>query len=156
MMGFPYGSAGKESACNARDLGSIPGLGRSPGEGKGYPLQYPGLENSMGDCIVHGVTQSRTWLRDDWTTFTSLHYHIWHQGRGRHLRNVVTLTFLKFYGFHEVWIVLASLLLLMPQFIYIYIYIHTHTHKNISQQKGYEIISGFNKFVYWELFRTSG
>ena len=41
------GSAGKESACNARDLGSIPGLGRSPGEGKGYPLQYSGLENSM-------------------------------------------------------------------------------------------------------------
>ena len=49
----------KESACNVRDLGLIPGLGRSPGEGKGYPLQYSGLENSM-DCIVHGVTKSRT------------------------------------------------------------------------------------------------
>ena len=49
--GFPCGSAGKESACNAGDLGSIPGLERSPGEGKGYPLQYSGLENSM-DCIV--------------------------------------------------------------------------------------------------------
>ena len=46
-------SAGKESACNAGDLGSIPGLGRSPGEGKGYPLQYSDLENSMG-CIVQG------------------------------------------------------------------------------------------------------
>ena len=46
-MGFPCGSAGKESACNAGDLGSIPGMGRSPGEGKGYPLQYSGLENSM-------------------------------------------------------------------------------------------------------------
>ena len=57
------GSAGKESACNAGDLGSIPGLGRSPGEGKGYPLQYSGLENSM-DCIVHGVAKSRTRLRD--------------------------------------------------------------------------------------------
>ena len=44
------GSAGKEAACNARDLGLIPGLGRSPGEGKGYPLHYYGLENSM-DCI---------------------------------------------------------------------------------------------------------
>ena len=44
--GFPGGSAGKESACNAGDLGSIPGLGRSPGEGKDYPLQYSGLENS--------------------------------------------------------------------------------------------------------------
>ena len=46
MGGFPGGSAGKESACNARDLGSIPALGRSPGEGNGYPLQYSGLENS--------------------------------------------------------------------------------------------------------------
>ena len=45
--GFPGGSAGKESACNAGDLGLIPGLGRSPGEGKGYPLQYFGQENSM-------------------------------------------------------------------------------------------------------------
>ena len=44
---FPWGSAGKESACNAGDLGSIPGSGRSPGEGKGYPLQYSGLENSI-------------------------------------------------------------------------------------------------------------
>ena len=55
-MGFPFGSAGKESACIAGDLGYIPGLGRSPGEGKGYPLQYSGLENSM-DCIVHGVAK---------------------------------------------------------------------------------------------------
>ena len=55
------GSAGKESACNVGDLGSMPGLGRSPGEGKGYPLQYSGLENSM-DCIVHGVTKSRARL----------------------------------------------------------------------------------------------
>ena len=47
FLGFPCGSAGKESACNAGDLGSIPGLGRSPGERKGYPLQYSGLENSM-------------------------------------------------------------------------------------------------------------
>ena len=46
-MGFPSGSAGKDSACNAGDLGSIPGLGRSPGEGKGYPLQDSGLENSI-------------------------------------------------------------------------------------------------------------
>ena len=49
--GFPCGSAGKESACNAGDLGSIPGLGRSPEEGKGYPLQYSDLENCM-ECIV--------------------------------------------------------------------------------------------------------
>ena len=55
----PCGSAGKESACNVGDLGSIPGLGRSPGEGKGYPLQYFGLENSM-NCTVHGVANSQT------------------------------------------------------------------------------------------------
>ena len=47
-MGFPCGSAGKESAGNEGDLGSTPRLGRSPGEGKGYPLQYSGLENSLG------------------------------------------------------------------------------------------------------------
>ena len=54
LLGFPCGSAGKESIYKAGDLGSIPGLGRSPEEGKGYPLQYSGLENSM-DCIVHGA-----------------------------------------------------------------------------------------------------
>ena len=58
---FPCGSAGKESACNAGDLASIPGLGRSPGEGKGDPLQDSGLENSM-DSIVHGVTKSQPQL----------------------------------------------------------------------------------------------
>ena len=56
---FPCGSAGKESACNEGDLGSIPGSGRFPGERKGYPLQYSGLENSM-DYIVHGVAKSLT------------------------------------------------------------------------------------------------
>ena len=50
-MGFLCGSAGKESACNTGDLGSFPGLGTFPGEGKGYPLQYSGLENSM-NCIL--------------------------------------------------------------------------------------------------------
>ena len=57
--GFPGGSEGKESACNAGDVGSIPGLGRSPGEGKSYPLKYSGLENSMG-CIVHEVSELDT------------------------------------------------------------------------------------------------
>ena len=60
FLDFSCGSAGKESACNAGDLGSIPGLGRSPGEGKGYPLQYSGLENSMGLQRVG----------PDWVTFT--------------------------------------------------------------------------------------
>ena len=56
---FPCGSAGKESSCNAGDLDSILGLGRSPGEGNGYLLQYSGLENSM-DSIVHGVAKLDT------------------------------------------------------------------------------------------------
>ena len=56
-MGFPSGSAGKESACNVGDLGLIPGLGRSPGEGNRYPLQYSGLENSMV-YMVHGIAES--------------------------------------------------------------------------------------------------
>ena len=55
FLGFPCGSAGKESACNAGDLGLIPGLGKHPGEGKGYPLQCSGLENSMA---VHGIAES--------------------------------------------------------------------------------------------------
>ena len=63
FLGFPGGSAGKESACNVGDLGSIPGLGRSPGEGKGYLIQYSDLENSL-DCIVHGLAKSRTRLSD--------------------------------------------------------------------------------------------
>ena len=68
MLGFPGGSAGKESACNVGDLGSIPGVGRSPGEGKGYPLQYSGLENSM-NCIVSGIAKS-------WTRLSNFHFSL--------------------------------------------------------------------------------
>ena len=68
FLGFPGGSLVKESACNVGDLGLISGLGRSPGGGNGYPLQYSGLENSM-DCIDHGVAESRTRLSD-------FHFHI--------------------------------------------------------------------------------
>ena len=59
IEGFPGGSARKESACSAGDLGSIPGFGRSPGEGKGYPLQYSDLENSK-DSIVCWAAKSQT------------------------------------------------------------------------------------------------
>ena len=69
ILGFLGGSAGKESACNAGNLGSISGLGGSPEEEKGYLLQYSGLENFM-DCIVHGVAKSRTQLSD---------FHFWSQ-----------------------------------------------------------------------------
>ena len=67
FLGFPCGSAGKESACNLGDLGSIPGLGKFPGEGTGYLLQYSSLENSI-DCILHGVTKS-------WTRLNNFHFH---------------------------------------------------------------------------------
>ena len=67
-LGFPDGADGKESACNAGELGLIPGLGRFPGEGKIYPLQYSGLENSM-DSIVHGVAKSQTQL-------SNFHFHM--------------------------------------------------------------------------------
>ena len=67
-QGFPAGSSvGKEFASNVGNLGLISGLGRSPGEGKGYPLQYSCLENSM-DCKVHGVSESQTWL-------SNFHFH---------------------------------------------------------------------------------
>ena len=73
FLGFPGGPAGKESSCNMGDLGSIPRLGRSSGEGNSYPLQYSGLENSM-NCIVHGVAKSQTQL--DGFHFT-LHWTSW-------------------------------------------------------------------------------
>ena len=66
FLGFPCCSVGKESACNAGELGSIPGLGRSPGEGKGYTLQYSGLENSMDSPWGH--------KESDTTERLSLHY----------------------------------------------------------------------------------
>ena len=67
IMGFPDSSGGKEPACNAGDPSLIPGLGRCPEEGKGYRLQYSGLDNSM-DCAVHGATKSRTRL-------SNFHFH---------------------------------------------------------------------------------
>ena len=67
VWGLPHSSAGKESTCNAGDLVSVPGLGRSPGERKGYPLQYSGLENSMS-CIVCGIPKR-------WTQLSNFHFH---------------------------------------------------------------------------------
>ena len=75
-MSFLAASDGKESACNAGDLSSIPGLGRSPGEGNGNPLQHSCLDNPMDRgawwAIVHRVTKSQTRLRD----FTFFHFHL--------------------------------------------------------------------------------
>ena len=78
-LGFPHSSVGKESTCNAGDPGSIPGLGRSPGEWKGYPVQYSGLENSM-DCIVHGVAKSQTRLSGFYLTSLKLKASLFHMG----------------------------------------------------------------------------
>ena len=69
-MTFPDSSAGKESTCSVGDPGSIPGLGRSPGEGKGYLFQYSGLKNAM-DCVVYGVAKSQTRLSDLHLCFSS-------------------------------------------------------------------------------------
>ena len=71
FLGFPGGLPGKESACSAGDLHSVLGLGRSPGEENGYPLQYSSLENPT-DCIVHGVAKSRPQLSDFHFHFPSL------------------------------------------------------------------------------------
>ena len=74
LLGFPGGSEVKASACNARDLGSIPGSGRFPGKGNGNPLQYSCLENPMDRgawrATVHGVAKSWTRLSDFTFTFT--------------------------------------------------------------------------------------
>ena len=67
FLGFSGGSAGKECTCNVEDLGLIPGLGRSPGEGSGYLFQYSALENSM-DIIGHGMAKS-------WTRLSDFHFH---------------------------------------------------------------------------------
>ena len=67
ISSFPHSSVGKEFACNVGDLGSIPGLGRSPEEEKGRPFQYSGLEYSM-DCTVHGVAKS-------WPQLSNFHFH---------------------------------------------------------------------------------
>ena len=85
FMVFPCGPAGKETACNAGDLGSIPGLGRSPGEEKGYPFQYSGLENSM-DCIIHGVT-------DSWTQLSLFHFS--------ELPKINKIIFKKIFKYHD-------------------------------------------------------
>ena len=73
FLGFPCGSAGKESARNVGDLGLIPGLGRSLGGGKGHPLQYPGLENPMAS-VVHGVAKSQTRLSNFDFTYVHIVY----------------------------------------------------------------------------------
>ena len=101
-----HGSAGRESACNLENLGSIPGLGRFPGEGKGYPLQYSGLENSM-DCIVHGVAKSWTLL----SNFHTLYIYIY-------------IFFFRYIFFYLYILRLDYMVFYIYKNIYIYIYIY--------------------------------
>ena len=82
ILGFPCGSVGKETACNVGDQSLIPGLGRSPGDWKGYPLQYSGPENSV-DCIVHRVAKSWTGLSDFYFYF-HFHIYIYHMHQNFH------------------------------------------------------------------------
>ena len=96
---FPCGSAGKESTCNAGDLGSIPWLGRSPGEGQGYPLQYSDLENST-DCIVHGVTKSQTRLSD--FLFQRFYQQSVSTVSNQHLNSTYEITFQSYHSFFMV------------------------------------------------------
>ena len=123
-MGFCSGSAGKKSACNAGDLGSIPGLGRSPGEWKGYPLQYSGLENST-DCIVHGVAESDTAERLSLSLFREIFFCVYLKGifvkflvcyhSPAHLEKIKTGLFLHLY---EITSYVCKLLwILSPSFL---------------------------------------
>ena len=87
---FPGGSEGKASTCSAGDLGSIPGSGRSPGEGNGNPLQYSCLENPMDReawlTTVHGISQSQTQLSD----FNFFHFHAPNIGAAQYIRQTLT------------------------------------------------------------------
>ena len=86
FKGFPGGSDGKEVTCNGKDLGLIPGLGRAPGEGNGYPFQYSYLENPMDRgawrAVVHGVAKSRIQLKQlSSQQYGYLNYHVTSKAR---------------------------------------------------------------------------
>ena len=103
LLGFPCGLAGKVSSCNAGDLGLIPGLGRSPGEGKGYLLQYSGLENSM-DCVVHEVAKSRIQL-------SNFHCYVLHTEQGNKDKDLQD-SLCRVYGLVEPWYMLLKWLMI--------------------------------------------
>ena len=100
-QGFPCGSVGKESACNAGDLGSVPGLGRSPGEGNGYPLQYSGLENSMDLYSPWGRKESDT------TEWLSLHLMVSY--KVKHILTIKSYVSHFYVVIEERWELMATL-----------------------------------------------
>ena len=122
-LGFPCGSAGKESTCNAGDLGSILELGRSPEEGKDYPLQYSGLEKSM-DCIVHGVAKSWAQLSDFHFTLSIIYLKKWETKSMKVKRGIHTYI-------HT----------------YIYIYIYSHKYKISKKKKKKALCRWFQKYL---------
>ena len=132
-MGFPCGSAGKESVCNVGDPGSVPGLGRSLGEGNSYPLQYSGLENSM-DCIVHGVAKSQTRLSEFNFQYTHTHKHI-HTNTDSTYTHTQTLAYVDTYTRVETY--------------------HTHTHtRTHTAQSWYQTVSAEIEGLYGMIDRS--
>ena len=116
FSGFPCGSAGKESAWNIGDLDSIPGLGRSPGKGKGYPHQYSGPENSMD--YIQGVTESQTQL-------SNLHFH-----------NLLTLVWSSHYGIDQRYISEVQWSWCLIHQVYVALYLHLYPYPYPSQHSG--------------------
>ena len=132
---FPCGSAGKESTCNVRDLGLIPGLGRSPGEGKGYPSQYSGLENSM-DYVVHGVAKSQTWL-------SNFHFPVFLPEKFHGQRSLAG---------YSPWSCKESNttehITCIHEHIHMCAYVHTHTYLSVKQFKYYTKIIRVLSAIY--------
>ena len=122
-IGFPCGSAGKESAWNAGDLGSIPGLGRSPGEGKGYPLRCSGVENSM-DCIVHIIKG------------------LWEVGRQWNMHRKYTKT----WGMYKN----LKTLSIFSQSIWIYLFRHICDTRHVTLRKQYQL-KEWKRGIFWKL-----
>ena len=125
-MGFPDSSVGKESACNAGDPSSIPGSERSSGEGKGYPLQYSGLANSM-ECIVHGVAKS-------WTRLSDFHFSSHQFIVDFHsvlLRIVQETIYLTWFHSQEYFLFLKFLVSFKISFQNIHLHILTHIYTSI-------------------------
>ena len=116
FLGFPGNSVGKESTCNVGDLDSIPGLHRSPREGKGYPHRYSGLENSMD--YLQGVKESCTWL-------SNFHFH-----------NLLTLFWFSHYGIDQMYIIEVQQSWCLIYQVYLTLYLHLYLHSYPYQHSG--------------------
>ena len=144
--GFPGGSADKESACNVGDLGSSPGLGRSPGEGNSYPFQHSGVKNSM-DCIAYGMAKSPTQLSNfHFFTFTLLGEYEW----GNHSKKLFQSIYQsKTYMMYDSSIQLSSTDTCTQQYVHKYTK-KRHLHSSIIQNspKCLSIVEWINMVYY--------